>query len=40
MIPGRFYRSITDTEKGRGYDADVIINEDVWIASRVTILKG
>lgn len=40
MIPGRFYQSITDTEKGRGYDADVIINEDVWIASRVTILKG
>ena len=40
MIPGRFYRSVTDAEKGEGYDADVIINEDVWIASRVTILKG
>ena len=40
MIPGRFYRSITDKEKGQGYDADVTINEDVWIASRVTILMG
>lgn len=40
MMPGRFYRSITDAEKGIGYDADVVINEDVWIASRVTILKG
>lgn len=40
MIPGRFVGSITDAEKGKGYDADVIINEDVWIASRVTILKG
>lgn len=40
MIPGRFYRSITNDEKEIGYDADVVINEDVWIASRVTILKG
>lgn len=40
MILGRFYRSVTDAEKGEGYDADVVINEDVWIASRVTILKG
>lgn len=40
MIPGFFYRSITNKEKGCGYDADVIINEDVWIASRVTILMG
>lgn len=40
MIPGRFYRSIKDSEKGDKFDADVIINEDVWIASRVTILMG
>lgn len=40
VILGRFIGSITNTEKGKGYDADVIINEDVWIASRVTILKG
>lgn len=40
MIPGRFCISITNEEKGVGYDSDVIINEDVWIASRVTILKG
>lgn len=40
MIPGRFGINITNAEKGKGYDSDVIINEDVWIASRVTILKG
>lgn len=41
MIPGRFYCSITNSEKRKGVDdADVVINEDVWIASRVTILKG
>lgn len=40
MIPGRFGMTITNEEKCEGYDADVIINEDVWIASRVTILKG
>lgn len=27
-------------KREKGYDADVIINEDVWIASRVTLLKG
>lgn len=40
MIPGRFFISIADSEKGQGYDGDVVVNEDVWIASRVTILKG
>lgn len=40
MIPGRFFKTIGNDEKGVGYDADVVINEDVWIGSRVTILKG
>lgn len=40
MISGRFVGSVTNAEKGQGYDADVTINEDVWIASRVTILMG
>lgn len=40
MIPGHFCGSISNKEKAEGDDADVIINEDVWIASRVTILKG
>ena len=40
MIPGRFYRSIKDSEKGTEYDKDVVINEAVWIASKVTILMG
>jgi galactoside O-acetyltransferase len=40
LIPGRFIGSISDKEKDKKDDADVIINEDVWIASNVTILKG
>lgn len=39
-IIGRFVGNIKNSEKGEGYDASVIINEDVWIASRVIILKG
>jgi acetyltransferase-like isoleucine patch superfamily enzyme len=31
---------ITDKDKTSGYDADVIIEEDVWIGSNVTILAG
>lgn len=40
MIPGRFFLTISEEQKGPGYDADVIIEEDVWIGSNVTILKG
>ena len=40
MIPGRYFSSIKDSEKGIGYDGEVVINEDVCIASLVTILMG
>lgn len=40
MIPGRFFSTITEDEKGPGYDENVIIEEDVWVGANVTILKG
>lgn len=40
MILGRFYRSITEAEKPKGLDKDVIVESDVWIGSNVTILSG
>lgn len=40
QIVGRFYRSITEDEKPKGYDKDVIVGEDVWIGMNVTLLCG
>lgn len=40
MLVGRPYRSIKEAEKPEGYDKDVIVEEDVWIGSRVTLLSG
>lgn len=40
QIIGRFYRSITEDEKPKGYDQDVIVGEDVWIGMNVTLLSG
>ena len=37
---GRFYRSITESEKKKGLDKDVIVEEDVWIGVNVTLLSG
>ena len=37
---GRFMYDIKDSEKGEGYDKDVVIEDDVWIGTNVTILKG
>lgn len=31
---------ITDCNKPKGYDRDVIVEEDVWIGSNVTLLSG
>lgn len=39
-IKGRFIIDIIDDEKLPEHDADVIIEEDVWIGANVTILKG
>ena len=40
MIIGRFCNSIVESEKPRGYDADVIVESDVWIGCNVTLLSG
>jgi len=40
MIVGKFMGTITEMDKPKGYDHDVVIEEDVWIGTRVTILSG
>ena len=40
MIVGRFYRTITEAEKPKGIDKDVVVESDVWIGRNVTILSG
>lgn len=40
MPIGRFYRSITESEKPQGLDKDIIVEEDVWIGTNVTLLCG
>lgn len=40
MILGRFYRTITESEKPKGLDNDVIVESDVWIGRNVTLLSG
>ena len=40
MILGRFYRTITESEKPEGLDNDVIVESDVWIGRNVTLLSG
>lgn len=40
MIVGRFFLSITEQEKPKGYDEDVIVESDVWIGRNVTLLCG
>lgn len=39
-VIGMLHTSITDDNKPKGYDKAVVIEEDVWIGSRVTILMG
>lgn len=39
-IIGKYVSDITENEKPFGYDKDVIIEEDVWIGSNVTVLAG
>ena len=40
MIVGRYYRTITEEEKPKGYDKDVVVESDVWIGRCVTLLSG
>lgn len=37
---GRFYRTITEAEKKKGLDHDVIVEEDCWIGMNVILLNG
>lgn len=39
-IVGKFVTDITEDIKPQGYDLDVIVQEDVWIGSNVTLLAG
>lgn len=39
-IIGRFLIDITEEDKPKGYDYDVVVEEDVWIGSNVTLLAG
>lgn len=39
-LKGRYIVDIKECEKPKGYDKDVIIDEDVWIGCNVTILSG
>lgn len=40
MKLGRFYRTITEEEKPKGLDKDVVVESDVWIGMNVTLLSG
>lgn len=39
-IKGKFITDITEENKPKGFDADVIVEEDVWIGANVTLLSG
>lgn len=39
-VAGRFLYDISEDEKGPNDDADVYIEDDVWVGCNVTILKG
>ena len=39
-IIGTPYRNITEATKPKGWDHDVIVEEDVWIGCNVTLLSG
>ena len=40
MILGRFFKTITESEKPKGLDKDVVVESDVWIGRNVTLLSG
>lgn len=37
---GKYVGKVTEKEKPKGYDKDVIVEEDVWIGANVTLLSG
>ena len=40
MVLGKFCSDITEENKPKGYDQDVVVESDVWIGCRVTLLSG
>lgn len=40
MIPGLFCSQVTEDIKPKGYDEDVVVENDVWIGCNVTLLSG
>jgi len=40
QVIGKFVSDINENNKPDGYDKDVIIDKDVWIGCRVTLLSG
>ena len=39
-ITGMYITDITEENKPKGYDKDVVVEEDVWIGCNVTLLAG
>lgn len=39
-VVGKFITDITEENKPKGYDHDVVVEEDVWIGCNVTLLSG
>lgn len=39
-IVGRNYREITEAEKPKGFDKDIVVEENVWIGMNVVLLSG
>ncbi len=39
-VIGTFINDITEANKPKGFDQDVVVEKDVWISSNVTILSG
>lgn len=40
MVIGKFCSDINESNKPKGYDKDIIIENDVWIGCNVTLLAG
>ena len=40
MVIKKFCSSITEKNKPKGYDSDVVVENDVWIGCNVTLLSG
>ena len=39
-VVGKKVGTITESDKPKGFDADIVIEDDVWIGSNVTLLSG